>query len=209
MQDSRTGGCSSHPTLMVDTLPMMPSPVRVLRITVSCLAVIAFLLTSCSSSSHAPQGKRERAVVERVIDGDTLVLAAHGRRGTYRLLAIDAPELSASSHAERQARKFKIEASKIRQLGKISKRRLEEILPRFSDVEFEFDVKRRDKYQRPLIYLYLPGDSRSLNEQLLAEGSVWFFDPSPNNRLVRRMRSASELSRKERRGVWIFSGSRP
>jgi endonuclease YncB( thermonuclease family) len=166
------------------------------------------VLPGCSSNHQTPPEARHRARVERIIDGDTLVLERGGKRDSYRLLAIDAPELSPSDHAERQARRFNVEKSLVRQLGKRSKQRLQELLPQSSEVEIEFDIKPLDKYQRPLIYLYLPGETRTLNEQLLAEGSAWYFNPSPNNRLARRLREASERSSRDGLGVWAWSKKR-
>lgn len=181
---------------------------KLLRGTIGSLIGLALLLQGCSSNPHAPRDERKQAYVERIIDGDTLVLELKGQKESYRLLAIDAPELSASDHADRQARRFNVEASQIRQLGKLAKLRLERLLPRGSLVEIEFDTKPRDRYRRPLVYLYLPGDALSLNERLLEEGSVWFFNPNPNNRHTQRMRGASERSSRERRGVWAFSRKR-
>jgi len=140
--------------------------------------------------------------VERVIDGDTVILAQGGATASYRLLAIDAPEISSSKHASRQAARYKLTSSALQSLGLRSKKRLQDILPRRSEVALAFDVKPLDKYKRPLVYLYLPGKEVSVNELLLGEGNAWFFDPAPNNRFTLRLREASNRSKKRRQGLW-------
>ena len=175
--------------------------------------VVAALIIICSLVLRECRGglplsyersstERQNATVERVIDGDSVILAQSGSTASYRLLAIDAPEISSSKHASRQAARYKLTSSALQSLGLRSKKRLQDILPRRSEVEIEFDVKPLDKYKRPLVYLYLPGKEVSVNELLLGEGNAWFFDPAPNNRFTLRLREASNRSKKRRQGLW-------
>jgi micrococcal nuclease len=55
------------------------------------LAAALVLVVALAAVLRAP-GAPSQAVVERVIDGDTIVVAAGGREERVRLLGIDTPE---------------------------------------------------------------------------------------------------------------------
>lgn len=70
----------------------------VLLVTAAILAVVAVLgmpadVASPGSAGTAAPAAGELAVVERVVDGDTVIARIDGRRERVRYLGIDAPEL--------------------------------------------------------------------------------------------------------------------
>jgi micrococcal nuclease len=102
-------------------------------------------------------------VVVKVVDGDTLHLAAPDLGHTttrVRLLGIDAPEMG-SSKSERMY--FAEEATTFAQ-------RL--ALDRVVGIYLDEHAGSRDRYERLLAYIELP-DGRFLNEELLSQGYAY------------------------------------
>lgn len=121
-------------------------------------------------------------VVERVVDGDTVVCEDAGR---VRLLLIDTPELDQGP------------------FGEVAKVALEGLLPVGIRVGLETDVDTHDQYDRLLAYLFLP-DGRMVNEVLLEMGVAVVSVYPPNVRHVDRFRSILEEARAARRGLWAL-----
>lgn len=102
--------------------------------------------------------------VERVYDGDTLVVAGIGE---VRLLGIDAPEHEASAR-DSYYRRRGIAAMTLRRIAQSARRYVRQQAGS-RIVTLKTDGSKRDRYGRLLAYVYLP-DGRLLNRQLLAEG---------------------------------------
>lgn len=97
-------------------------------------------------SSAPPQ------VVQRVIDGDTLVVQTVG---TVRLIGVDTPE---TVHPRRAVEPFGPEAT---QFAKT--------LVQGKTVRVEYDMERRDRYGRALGYVYMD-DGTFLNAEIVKQG---------------------------------------
>jgi len=112
-------------------------------------------------------GLRCRGRVLRVYDGDTLWLAiVHPGKTVYkyrvRMYGYDAPEMHPRTDTENRDQ---VVESALR-----AKAYLETLLSQHPFVEVEFfDF---DKYGRPLVKLTLPGQPRTVNDCMLAEGFV-------------------------------------
>ncbi|TVP68889.1 MAG: thermonuclease family protein [Nitriliruptor sp.] len=144
-----------------------------------------------ASAAQRPEGvpaDAEPAIVDRVVDGDTLrVIAPPG--GTIpdggsirvRLLNIDAPELA------RDGRDAEC-------LAEASSDRLEELLPPTALVWLAADVEDRDRFDRPLRGVWTE-DGVFANELLAAEGLAEAVLFRPNDRFHARIVDA------ERRAV--------
>lgn len=145
--------------------------------------LVTFILAGCqSSSSKIP------AVVERVVDGDTLKVKIGKREETVRLLLIDTPE---SVHPTKPVQPFGLEAS----------RYVKKLLPPGTKVELELDVRERDKYGRLLAYVWL--GHQMVNELLLEKGYArvaYVFEP--NTKYVDEFRQIQEEARKKRLNIW-------
>jgi endonuclease YncB( thermonuclease family) len=122
--------------------------------------------------------------VERVIDGDTIVVKDGGK---VRLLGINAPEVA---HRDRRAEP----------LGERAHRRLRELLQN-KQVYLEFDQQRRDRYERLLAHVTLE-DGTAVNELLLREGLARALFLQPNMHHLQRYFQAEAEARKARRGIW-------
>jgi micrococcal nuclease len=139
------------------------------------LALGAFALLTRDSSA-------EGAVVERVIDGDTIELV-DGRR--IRLVQIDAPEKRTECYGN--------EATALA-------RRL---LPPGTEVRIEQDpaLDQEDRFGRVLAYVW-KGDEDA-NVTLVRDGAagVWFFDGARGRHASELLRAA-ERARAQENGLW-------
>lgn len=122
--------------------------------------------------------------VERVVDGDTLLLAG-GQR--VRLIGVDTPELARDGQLAEpwadSARDFLDSALADR------------------TVSFGFDRESRDKYGRRLVYAYHQG--RLLNEAIIRAGFSRAETGFPYHESMKtRFRQAEREAREQRRGLW-------
>lgn len=146
-------------------------------------AVFLYLLLPACTGPAPPC---EWGEVERVIDGDTLVLH-DGRR--IRLLGLDAPEMGFGDVAAEcfapEAEAF-LKALVVEADGRL---RLE-----LDEIEF-------DTYGRTLAYLW-DRQGRMLNEEILREGYARYLPGSDAVRWRERLRLAGEEARLAQRGLW-------
>jgi micrococcal nuclease len=128
-------------------------------------------------------GASSGAVVERVIDGDTIVLRGGAR---VRLLQIDSPEVGTgecySRAAAREARR---------------------LLPAGAAVRLEVDPRldRVDRYGRLLRYVLAGG--QNVNVELVARGAAtpWFYGGKKGAHAAALL-SAVASARAGKRGMW-------
>ena len=122
--------------------------------------------------------------VERVVDGDTLVLSNGAR---VRLIGADAPE---TVHPERDVEPFGPEATAFAE--------------RFvagGEVELTFDGPRTDRYGRHRAYVWV--DGRMLNEELIRAGLATAETHYPFSEAVQlRFQVAQAEAQLAGRGVW-------
>jgi endonuclease YncB( thermonuclease family) len=123
-------------------------------------------------------------VVERVIDGDTIVVQHAGK---VRLLGINTPEIAHRDRAEEP-------------LGKEAHQRLKQLLDG-NKVYLEFDQQRRDKYQRLLAHVRLEDDT-NINELLLREGLARALFLQPNMKHLKRYYQVESKAQEKKRGLW-------
>ncbi len=122
-------------------------------------------------------------VVERVVDGDTIVVKGVGK---VRMIGVDTPE---TVDPRRPVQSFGKEASAFtRRLvgGKV--------------VRVEYDWQRKDKYDRTLAYIYLP-DGTFVNAAIILEGYGHAYTKYPF-RYLEQFRGYEREAREARRGLW-------
>jgi micrococcal nuclease len=139
--------------------------------------VAALAILGCASA-----GTGSVATVERIIDGDTLVL----RSGEHvRLVQIDAPESGEECYADAATHE------------------LTRLAPPGTRVTLEMDPRldRIDRYGRLLRYIHV-GDA-NVNLVLVRRGAAtpWFFD-GDRGRYASRLLIAVAAARAEQRGMW-------
>ncbi|MBW1742186.1 MAG: thermonuclease family protein [Deltaproteobacteria bacterium] len=122
--------------------------------------------------------------VQKVIDGDTIVLA-DGRRVRY--IGVNSPELAnESGPAERfgsEARDFN------RKLVDKEKIRL------------EFDREEQDQYGRVLAYVFLPDDT-FVNAELVRSGNAYYVFRRPNTKYDSLLLELQREAMAKKAGMW-------
>ena len=122
-------------------------------------------------------------VVERVVDGDTIVVRNVGR---VRLIGVDTPE---TVHPSRPVEFFGREASAFTKRLVDGKR-----------VRLEYDQQRTDRYGRTLAYVHLP-DGTFVNAEIIRRGYGHAYTRFPF-KYLERFRGLERNARRAGRGLW-------
>ncbi len=140
-------------------------------------------LTGCQTAKNTTT-----ATVDHVIDGDTVKVTIGNQTETIRLLLIDTPE---SVHPTKPVQPFGKEASNY----------LKEMLPNGTKIELEYDVNKRDKYDRLLAYIWL--DGKMINEVLVEKGFARVaYIYKPNTKYEMRLKKVEETAKNKKIGIW-------
>lgn len=144
-------------------------------------------------SSADDEKNVEKAIVKRVIDGDTIEAEfSGGRIETIRLLLVDTPE---SVKPNTPVQPFGKEASEF----------VKKILIKDSIIEVEKGVNERDKYNRLLAYIWK--DGKNINKELLKEGLARVaYVYEPNTKYLDEFKKAERIAREKRKGIWSIDG---
>jgi micrococcal nuclease len=129
------------------------------------------------------------AVVERVVDGDTLELEIGGRHERVRLIGIDTPE---SVDPRRPVECFGPEAA----------RHTAALVPPGTAVFVERDVEPRDDYGRLLVYLRRASDGLFVNIDLVEKGYAEPLRIEPNTLHAASIVAAARDAQRAGRGLW-------
>ena len=141
------------------------------------LVLAAVALLAIASAEAAGQ------VVERVVDGDTIVVRDVGR---VRLIGVDTPE---TVHPGRPVEFFGKEASAFTKRLVDGKR-----------VRLEYDQQRTDRYGRTLAYVHLP-DGTFVNAEIIRRGYGHAYTRFPF-KYLERFRGLERDARRAGRGLW-------
>ncbi len=163
--------------------------------------LIIFLVIFVTSRAFA---ELVPATIVQVIDGDTVIARVGRAKEHVRLIGIDAPESRVNDRALRQADRSHQDVDTILSLGKSAREYLNSRLRVGSEVQFEFDVEKRDHYGRLLAYLFLP-DGTMINEDLVTRGYSRMYTVPPNVRYVSKFKRAEKLARDSSRGLWAVT----
>ena len=126
--------------------------------------------------------------VQRVVDGDTLLLGTGER---VRLIGVDTPE---TKHPNKPVEYFSKEASAFTQRLAEGKR-----------VKLDYDqannhLGHKDQYGRTLAYIFLE-DGTLLNAEIIRQGYGHAFTRYPFSRME-EFRRLERAAREQRRGLW-------
>ncbi len=140
-----------------------------LLLALAALLFAALLITACPGPEPDTDAAADAssAVVEFVIDGDTVDVVIAGEEERVRLIGIDTPE-SVSRDVPVQC------------YGKEASDALTGLLPPGTEVRVERDLEARDRYGRLLLYLHRSDDDLFINEWLVEQGfaDTLFFEPN-------------------------------
>ncbi|HZK29411.1 MAG TPA: thermonuclease family protein [Clostridia bacterium] len=131
----------------------------------------------------------EQVAIERVVDGDTLIVRGDNSSGRLRLIGIDAPE----SYAHH-------EDAKRTHTGESVSRIVNAWLDG-RDVFLQFDVSKTDPYDRLLAYVWLDRHTM-VNEVLVREGLAEERRYPPTTRFNDYFATLEKIAQDENRGIW-------
>jgi micrococcal nuclease len=132
--------------------------------------------------------------VQKIIDGDTIVVVTDGIGDMVRLIGIDTPELK---HPEKPVERFAQEAADYATRMLLGK-----------EVRSEFDqannhVRHRDRYGRLLAYVYL-GD-QLFNAKIICDGYAHAYTKYPFSKMD-LFRDCERGARARSKGLWGPTG---
>jgi micrococcal nuclease len=141
------------------------------------------------------------ATVVRVVDGDTLKIEMNGHEEAVRLIGIDTPESKINKKAKKDAVKTNHDVETITAMGREAARYVRTLIRKGDTVSIEFDVQKRDKYNRLLVYAYLT-DGKMLNEEIIKAGYANVMTYPPNVKYQERFVKAYREARDTKRGLY-------
>jgi micrococcal nuclease len=145
-----------------------------------------------STDDNAPPASTvvpANAVIERVVDGDTIVVDIDGRRETVRLIGIDTPETVKPN-------------SPVECFGPEASDATKRLLPEGAAVRLERDVEARDDYDRLLAYVYRAEDAVFVNLELVRTGYATLLTFPPNVAYVDDFVAAARQAEAADLGLW-------
>lgn len=145
---------------------------------VSMLLVALVLFSTNKNTGHR---------VIRVVDGDTIIVAYEEKEERVRLIGIDTPE-SVHNDERKNTDEGKIASD-------FTKAKLEG-----KYVDLEFDVERRDQYDRLLAYVWL--EDEMFNRVLLEEGYAKTVVFPPNIKYLDDFKILERQAKEDKKGLW-------
>jgi micrococcal nuclease len=133
------------------------------------------------------------AVVERVVDGDTIDVRIGDRLETVRLIGIDAPESVAPTRP-------------VQCFGKEASLHLKDVLPEGTEITLVRDIEARDVYQRLLGYVMRSSDGMFVNLELVAGGYAAVLNYPPNDHYAGVLAGAEADAVAAGLGLWGHCG---
>jgi len=158
----------------------------VVLLAASALGGCLSLSSDDESSGARAAGDRVSARLTRYTDGDTFWLSGIGK---VRLIGIDTPEV----YGEEECYGHRASAF------------VERTVPIGAEVRYRLGVEERDRYGRPLAYVWLR-DGRFLNRMLVARGFAQPLTIPPNDEYADAFVRAARRAREAGRGLWGVPG---
>ena len=145
------------------------------------IALIALALAGCGGAATTTR-------VERVVDGDTIVVQMGDHSERVRYIGVDTPE----------SVKPGVRVQCFAKAAAAANRRL--VLGR--SVRLEYDAEARDRYGRLLAYVYRVRDGLFVNAELVRRGFATVATFPPNVAHEREFRRLANRARLSGRGLW-------
>jgi micrococcal nuclease len=161
------------------------------RLLLAVAVLLGLAAAGCATTSSHTGGASGpgEAVVERVVDGDTIVVHIAGRDERVRLIGVDTPE---SVDPRKPVQCYGKEASAF----------TTQLLPEGTVVRLERDVEARDRFDRLLAYVYRVSDGLFVNFELARAGYAQVLTIPPNVAYAEEFRVAAAAARQAGTGLW-------
>ena len=153
------------------------------------LIALTAALSGCSGGAddRGSVGSDQLVRVQRVVDGDTIVVRTANGTDRVRYIGVDTPE-SVKPNTPVQCWGKKASA-------------LNRSMVEGRRVKLKYDRERRDRYGRLLAYVSRD-DGLDVNAALISAGAARTLEISPNTSRATRFRVLERKARSERRGMW-------
>jgi micrococcal nuclease len=135
------------------------------------------------------------AVVDRIVDGDTIDVVVEGRKERVRLIGIDTPEIAHPASGDRPGNAAEC-------FGDEAMRYTERLLEPGAPVRLERDVVARDDYGRLLAYVHRADDGIFVNYEIVRQGYAQPLTITPNDRFAPLFVEAAQLAESDDAGLW-------
>jgi micrococcal nuclease len=129
------------------------------------------------------------AAVERVIDGDTIVVRLGRREERVRYVGMDTPETVKPG-------------TPVQCYGPAAHALNARLLGAGAGVTLRFDRELRDRYGRLLAYVYRAADGLFVNAALVRDGAARTLTIAPNTAHAPELARLQEAARSAGRGLW-------
>lgn len=156
----------------------------------------ALALAACDVATDAtpttvsqPGGVEANAVVDVVIDGDTIDVVIDGTGERVRLIGIDTPE---TKRPDTPVECYGPEATAF----------MEVLLPAGTPVRIERDVVNRDDFGRLLGYVYRARDGIFVNYEMMRHGYAQPLTIRPNDTYATLFADAARAAERDDAGLW-------
>jgi micrococcal nuclease len=143
-----------------------------------------------TTSLGADQALRVRGTLERVVDGDTVIVDVGRDRVRVRLLGINTPETVKPN-------------SPVECYGPEASSRAKALMPEGAAVRLQTDAghEREDDFGRLLAYIWVGGNP-SINERLVSEGFATVFIKGRPFSRAREFQAKESAARQQGLGLW-------
>lgn len=140
--------------------------------------------------------------LEKIEDGDTLVLSVEGESVRVQLLGIDAPEDTHNPKFKSDLGKTEIQAETLLLLGKAATEHMRTLVNEGEPIIIQGELRAPDRYGRsPAIISNSEG--RLLSEAMVQDGFAVAMSPSEeDNEFFRRLDRLERFARKSNNGLW-------
>ena len=159
-------------------------------VVVVALAALAVCdATSTTTTAPAPGELEANAIIDDVIDGDTVDVIITGREERVRLIGIDTPETKKPN-------------SPIECFGPEATAFTEALLPIGTPIYIERDVVNRDDFGRLLGYVYRADDGIFVNYEIMRQGFAQPLSIPPNDTFAELFADAARAAEADDAGLW-------
>ena len=158
-------------------------------VVVALAALAACDATSTTTTAPAPGELEANAIIDDVIDGDTVDVIITGREERVRLIGIDTPETKKPN-------------SPIECFGPEATAFTEALLPIGTPIYIERDVVNRDDFGRLLGYVYRADDGIFVNYEIMRQGFAQPLSIPPNDTFAELFADAARAAEADDARLW-------
>jgi micrococcal nuclease len=150
--------------------------------------VVAVALAAFGGGKLVGASRTDAATVQRVVDGDTIVVSTGGRTERVRYIGMDTPEsVKPGTPVQCFAKAASVENRQLVQGER---------------VKLVQDAEARDRYGRLLAYVYRERDGLFVNAELVRRGYARTLTIPPNVAHAAEFRRLAGAARRAGRGLW-------